>query len=226
MEKNTHATGGLSCHFRRASRAALVFAGALAALTLGWWAFPDLTFSKRYQPFYFSHAVHAEKAGLRCADCHTLNGTGPGQGLPKLETCASCHAEIMTARPDAGSGKAEKAAYEAEKTFVETYVKTGREVPWVVHQYQPDNVFFSHAAHYQKCFDCHRERNIASLGSPEDPQKLCMRCHPPLEALDKNIPVEKSIFTGYSRTTMKMENCKPCHTYNAPDKNECQTCHR
>ena len=237
MEENKHCTDGPSCRAQCACGAVPFVVGALVALAFGWWVFPDLIFSKQSQPFYFSHKIHVETVGVSCSDCHSFRDDGSFAGLPTLAACADCHADIMTAEPGPDATKAEISAYQAEKTFVEEYVNTGKEVPWLVHQYQPDNVFFSHAAHFQKCYKCHLTmKGDLNLGTPDNPQKLCMTCHPSLEALDANIPVEKNVLTDYSRTTMKMWECEHCHAHpghfsndgkgRTAANNACYTCHK
>jgi hypothetical protein len=130
-----------------------------------------------------------------------------------------------------------KTAYEAEKAFIADYVLTGKEVPWLAHQKQPDNVFFSHAAHFQKCYKCHLTmRGKQDIGTPQNPQKLCMTCHPSLTELDKGIPAERNMLTGYSKTTLKMWQCEQCHAnpghyyYDGKGRtaanNACFTCHK
>ncbi len=211
MEENKHCAGGPSGRSKCVCGAAPFLIGVAVALAFGWWVFPGLLFSKQSQPFFFSHAIHKEQKA--CADCHTLREDGSFGGFPKLETCMECHQDsLLTAEPDANATPAEVAAYKAEKTFVEEYVIPGKEVPWVAHQKQPDNVFFSHSAHFQKCYTCHLTmKGRLNLGTPADPEKLCMTCHPSLAELDKNIPVQKNMLTGYSSTTKKMWECEKCH---------------
>ena len=237
MEENKNCSDDKKCRPCCVSGALPFLIGAVVALAFGWWIFPDLIFSKQSQPFFFSHTVHVNTVGASCADCHSLRDDGSFAGLPTLETCSSCHEEIVTEEPGPGASAEARAAYEAEKVFVEQYVKTGKQVPWQVHQTQPDNVFFSHAAHFNKCYSCHLTmKGRLNLGTPDDPQKLCMTCHPSLEELDKGIPVEKNVLTDYSRTTMKMWECESCHAhpghfYNdgkgrTAANNACYTCHK
>lgn len=213
--------------------------GILAALIFGWWIFPDLIYGKEAQPFFFSHEIHTspDKVGASCADCHSFRADGSFTGRPKLEACEGCHQEIMTDKPGENATAQEKAAYESEKIFVEQYVREGREVPWVLHQKQPDNVFFSHAAHFYKCYTCHLTmKDELSLGTPEEPEKLCRQCHPSLNELNSNPSVESNVLTGYSRTTKKMWECESCHAnpghyYNfgkgrTAANNACFTCHK
>ena len=237
MEENKNCTGGKASRSSCICGAAPFLLGVIVALAFGWWVFPDLIFSKQSQPFYFSHNTHVDKAGMSCAGCHTFRADGSFTGTPTLSSCAACHADILTPEPDDKSTKAEIAAYQAEKTFVNDYVRKGAPVPWQVHQMQPDNVFFSHAAHFMKCYDCHLTmKGKLNLGTPDNPDKLCMTCHPSIEQLDAGLPVQSNVLTGYSRTTMKMWECERCHAhpghfYNdgkgrSAANNACFTCHK
>ena len=122
-------------------------AGIICSLTIGWWVFPQMLYRSEPQPVQFSHSLHtSEKVGMSCQDCHSLNDHGTFAGIPKLEKCASCHAEPVVDT-------------ETEKRFVEEYVKQNREVPWGVYARQPDNAYFSHVYHVKmakiQCERCH-----------------------------------------------------------------------
>lgn len=239
MEENKHCADGSTCRPKCSCGAAAPFlAGLIVALAFGWWVFPGQVFSEKPQPFFFSHKVHAD-AGKSCADCHSFREDGSFAGFPTLESCMECHADptsFMTAEPDAKSTHEERAAYEAEKTFLTEYVATGREIPWKAHQKQPDNVFFSHAAHFQKCFGCHSGMEGKLMYSEEDPQNLCMNCHPSVEELDKGLAYKENALTKYSMRTMKMWECEKCHAnpehfYDdgkgpTAANNACYTCHK
>lgn len=126
---------------------ALFTAGFLITLSAGWLALPKVLYKSQAQPLQFNHAVHiGEKGGMSCQDCHAIRKDGSFAGIPKLDSCSSCHAEPM-------------GTTSAEKTFVSQYVKPGREVPWLVYSRQPDNARFPHAAHVRtaklKCEQCH-----------------------------------------------------------------------
>jgi menaquinone reductase, multiheme cytochrome c subunit len=129
-------------------RASLFFGlGLLTALAAGWIAFPRALYERRPQPFAFRHRTHAAKSGTAaCNECHTLRDDGSFAGIPKVASCAGCHAEPM------GSSR-------AEAELVAQYVKPGRETPWLVYSQQPANVRFSHAIHTRRaglaCKQCH-----------------------------------------------------------------------
>jgi len=121
--------------------------GALAALGFGWAIFPRLLYATAEQPLRFSHKTHASDAtGYGCADCHAIGEDGRFAGIPRLESCAGCHAEPQGDSPD-------------EKRLVEEYVTPGREIEWRVYSRQPENVRFPHAIHVSRaqiaCERCH-----------------------------------------------------------------------
>jgi hypothetical protein len=120
-------------------------AGLALALAAGWLGFPRLLFARAEQPLRFSHKTHAALAS-GCADCHPIGADGRFAGIPRVETCAACHAEPQGKSAD-------------EKRLVEEYVKPGREIPWLVYSRQPDNVRFPHAVHVKRagiaCERCH-----------------------------------------------------------------------
>lgn len=191
--------------------------GAVLAFLFGWFVFPDLMFVKKEQPVNFNHVLHAEKTKKSCIDCHSTREDGRFAGLPSIAVCAECHNKAQ------GTGAAEEA-------FRKNYVLEGREVPWLVYQKQPDNVFFSHTAHtQQQCNKCHDFK----------PAELCSLCHPNVSAKRVLPPVETNWMTGYTKDTMKMNVCERCHAHprhlrdnNTPERpttnanNACFVCHK
>jgi hypothetical protein len=237
MEENKRSADGAACRLKCMSGLAPFLAGLVAALLFGWLIFPGLLFNEADQPFAFSHGTHLVKAGVTCADCHRFREDGSFTGIPQRESCLSCHDGILTPEPGPRATDAESAAYAAEKTFMEDYAKVAGDIPWATHQKQPDNVFFSHAAHFLKCYTCHLTmKGDLSLGSPGDPQKLCMTCHPSTGELDKGQATEVNLLTGYSRATLKMSECEKCHAHpghfsddgkgRTVANNACYTCHK
>lgn len=176
--------------------------GFVAALAFGWWGVPHLLYSKKTQPLLFTHQNHIELYGMQCEDCHFFRRDGSFSGLPDNAKCAECHSFPLGDHPE-------------EIRFVEEFYEKGVEVPWLVYQYQPDNVFFSHAAHQE--FDC------TTAG-----------CHPDVGSSNEMPPLFQNRITGYSRDTMKMKTCERCHAevaakeperfFGAP--NACQICHK
>ncbi len=186
------------------------FFGVVAALVVGWWLFPKALFSEQQQPLRFSHVTHVEDAGMECSSCHFFNEDGSFNGLPSTEDCASCHSSVIGEDPD-------------EVKFVKEYVETGKEVPWLVYQMQPDNVFFSHAAHsMDNCGTCHGDW---------DEVRLCNSCHPNVAEMDTPPAYFENRLTKYSKDTMKMWACEHCHALedhrmNTNASNACFVCHK
>ena len=124
----------------------LFLAGALAALGAGWLGFPRVIYRTQQQPVDFSHKIHADKASMKCDDCHSFRADGTYAGVPTLDKCAGCHAAPMGDTV-------------AEKQFIERYVTPQREPAWLVNARQPVNVYFPHGPHVNraklKCEHCH-----------------------------------------------------------------------
>ena len=181
--------------------------GLAVALVFGWWLFPELLYSEQEQPVKFTHKSHVTDAGLDCSYCHHLRADGTFSAFPSTKECAVCHRVLL------GDSK-------AERTFWNDYVRTGKEVNWLVYQKQPDNVFFSHAPHSQEtCNNCH---NFSK-------KELCSFCHP---SMGQGTPVYKqNRISGYSKDTMKMWQCERCHANPnhlaaTAANNACFVCHK
>ena len=175
----------------------LFLAGLVAALGLGWAGFPRALYQRRAQPVDFSHKVHSDKAGMKCEDCHELAADGRFAGIPGLEKCAGCHAAAMGTTA-------------AEKHFMDSYVTPQREVEWAVYAGQPENVYFSHAAHV-------RQAHLA-----------CASCHGDHGSSDALRPYEVDRISGYSRDVwraMKMDDCVRCHEQHGREMS-CLDCHK
>ena len=133
--------------------------GVAVALAAGWLVFPRALYVRHAQPLAFRHQIHAHKSGMaQCTDCHVLRADGTFAGIPRLDSCATCHAEPM-------------GTSQGEAVLVSQYIKKGREVPWQESYRQPANVWFSHAIHTQqaklKCAECHEPD-----GQPDDVNRI------------------------------------------------------
>lgn len=168
-------------------------AGLAVMLIIGWIVFPQIIYTRKEQPLNFSHKIHVEKESLSCSSCHHFDQNGQFLGIPRIEKCVECHSDPVLAQKNP----------QAEKLLKE-YLLKDKEVPWLVYQYQPDNVFFSHSAH--RGFNC-------------------TECHLDMKNKDSTPPVFKNIITGYSKNTMKMWECERCHAQ-LEVSNACSVCHR
>ena len=189
----------------------LVFflAGLGGAAVCGWLVFPKALYRAEAQPLEFNHKVHKEKAGSDCAGCHELGADGQFTGIPKLESCAMCHAEPQGSTP-------------AEKQLVEHYVKAQREIPWKVYSRQPDNVRFSHAVHTRlaglKCESCHGDHGMS--------EHLPLFYGNRISGESRNIWGPRMIRAGLRPGEgMKMADCESCHAERGVAAG-CLGCHR
>jgi len=183
------------------------FAGTLAALGAGWIAFPRVIYSTRPQPVDFSHKVHAEKAGLKCEDCHAFRGDGTYAGIPALDKCAGCHAAPMGETV-------------AEKNFIDHYVTPNREPEWASYARQPENVWFSHIAHVKlaklACERCHGDQGASDKLRPYQEDRIS--------------GYSRDIWGGAAKSRngapgMKMDDCVACHRRNGLE-HSCLDCHK
>jgi menaquinone reductase, multiheme cytochrome c subunit len=185
-------------------------AGLLLSLAAGWIGFPRVLYERIPQPLQFSHKVHTgDKGGMKCEDCHSFAADGRFSGVPALEKCSGCHAQPMGDTA-------------AEKQLVTDYVTPQREVPWKIYARQPENAYFSHAAH-------------VTLG-----KIACERCHGEHGRTDTLRPLERNRISGYSRDVMglpasriafrttrgmRMEDCVACHRERGLE-HSCLDCHK
>jgi hypothetical protein len=192
------------------------FGGLVAALIVGWIAYPALLYSKKAQPLNFSHASHGpdSSAGLDCEECHSFYQDGTYSGIPGLDKCMECHG-------DPGSPLSEDP--EEAKLFAE-YVTPQKEIPWLVYSRQPDCVYFPHIAHVEmahiECKVCHGD--------------FATRKTPPAYKVNRisrySIDIWGRNITGYKKNSwdrMKMDDCAQCHTERGKEHNNaCFVCHK
>ena len=180
----------------------LFLAGAATALAAGWAGFPRAIYRSQAQPVDFSHQIHAEKAGAKCEDCHAFRDDGTFAGIPALDKCTGCHAAPMGSSSE-------------EKRFIDEYVTPQREPAWLSYARQPENVYFSHAAHVK----------LASL--------KCETCHGGLGSSASLPRFQQDRISGYSRDIrgaagrpgMTMDDCAACHRKHGLEYS-CLDCHK
>ena len=181
----------------REHRGQVVFlAGALTALGLGWGGLPAVLYRRAPQPVQFSHKIHADKAGTKCEDCHSLRADGTFTGAPTVDKCAGCHSQPMGTSAE-------------EKRFIDGYVAPNREIPWQVYAQQPENVYFSHAFHVKlarlDCRQCH--------GAQGESDAL-----PPAQ-------IDRISGYSRSPHWLSMDACEDCHRRHRA-ANSCLACHK
>ncbi len=192
-------------------RATLIFtAGFLASLGAGWLALPKTLYRTEAQPLSFNHQVHTgDKGNMACEDCHSFRENGSFAGIPKLESCAGCHAEAM----------GETAA---EKQFVANFVKPGREPQWKVYARQPDNAFFPHSPHVKaaklKCEKCHGDHGKSTTLPLYQVNRI--------SGYSLDVMGRPAGRWGLQRAGgMRMDDCVACHRQNGLS-HSCLDCHK
>ena len=181
--------------------------GLAASLIVGWVVFPQLLYSQKNQPVDFNHALHNELVEDGCESCHFFREDGSYSGVAKLAQCIECHEEVNGEDPE-------------EARFVNEFVANDREVPWLIYSRQPQNVFFSHAAHVK-------------MGEID-----CVVCHGHIGESESLRVYEENRISGYSRDIwgkniagikrnswdrMKMDDCAECHRNEGVNQNSVQT---
>jgi len=173
----------------------LFVVGLVGGLVVGWVLFPQVLYSTQQQPLTFNHVVHVEGGAWPARTVTSSGRTGPTPGSG-VDNCAGCHQAPMVS----GDTK-------TEEKLIADYIEPGKAIPWVSYTWQPDNVFFSHAAHVKGA------------------QMKCTECHRDVLKEAKTPPVKVNRLTGYRGETMKMFVCEDCHAAkNVP--NGCDVCHK
>lgn len=180
--------------------------GLTVMFTLSWLLLPRLLYSKKNQPFSFSHKTHTIKAQFDCDQCHWFRADGSFSGVPGLDECIKCH-----------NWQDRKNKYSArEADFLSEFVTKdwglSKSPSWLVNSRQPDNVYFPHVAHVKmakiECEECHGDYGEKSS--------------PPPYFLNR--------ISGYSRNiedNFKMDDCIACHIKKSKfENNACFVCHK
>ncbi len=181
--------------------------GLAASLIVGWVVFPKLLYSQKNQPIEFNHVLHNELVEDGCESCHFFREDGSYHGVPKLDQCIECHEEVNGEDPE-------------EARFVNEFVANNREVPWLIYSRQPQNVFFSHAAHVKMgeidCVVCH-----GHIGESES-----LPIYKENRISGYSIDIWGRRISGIKRNTwdrMKMDDCAECHRREGVNQNSVQT---
>lgn len=180
-----------------------------AALAAGWVGFPYALYQRIPQPLEFNHAVHMDKASMKCEDCHAIRDDGSFAGIPAVAQCAGCHAQPLGSTP-------------AEKVLVEKYVTPNREIPWAVYSRQPENVYFPHAAHVKlaklACAECHGDHGKTTRLRPFERNRV--------SGYSRDIwGPSMARISARKRPGMKMDDCIDCH-HERGLSHSCMECHK
>ena len=119
------------------------------------------------QPIRFDHSKHIVN-GIQCQFCHAGVTKGPVAGIPSVEFCMGCHANIATDSP--------------EIKKLAGYYERHEPVPWVRIYELPDYVYFNHYPHIAagvSCGSCHGD--VANMTVAQRAATIsmnfCLDCH-------------------------------------------------
>jgi hypothetical protein len=166
----------------RALRRTLYAVIALVIIIVGW---RNVWSNRGYspvQPLPFSHKIMAGDNHIPCQYCHVNVDRGPHATVPSLNICMNCHEVVAVAKPDI-------------QKLTQIY-QSGKPIEWKRIHKLPDFVYFWHAPHIAKGFDC-------------------SVCHGPVETMDQ----------VYQWRRLNMGDCVLCHRDNG-GPTSCNACHQ
>jgi cytochrome c551/c552 len=170
------------------------------------------------QPVAFSHKVHAGQNKIDCQYCHFTADKSMYAGIPPVETCMNCHAQVK---------KGKKTGTE-EIAKIYAAIEQKKPIEWVKVHNLPDHVYFNHAQHVNvgklECQQCHGEVekmdeiiqvNDLSMG-------WCIDCHRTQSVQFAN----NKFYEQYTQLHQKLKNGeRSAVTVLDIGGDECQKCH-
>jgi hypothetical protein len=162
------------------------------------------------QPLEFDHRHHNSDDGIDCRYCHEGAWVAPKAGVPPLERCMGCHAQVWNDSPKL-------------KPLRDAYF-SGRPLVWSRVHRIADFAFFNHSAHVNKgvgCSTCHGRIDQMAVVEQAEPLTMgwCLDCH--------NHPAGKLRPADRITDMTWTQGATPAHA--APDvdpRTDCVTCHR
>jgi hypothetical protein len=145
-----------------------VFAGAVAALAAAGAGCALLGGGGGPARFAFSHRIHVDGQELECENCHESAAVDEDPGMPYLDTCWLCHAELDEEKPP---DRTAESLFDADEQFLAARVCR-----------VSDEVIFSHLLHVEAlgdCAACHAEIIDGSAVEPAAALLMadCTDCH-------------------------------------------------
>lgn len=169
------------------------------------------------QPVQFSHARHVAGNGIDCRYCHTSVEESGFAGIPPVETCMTCHSQVLK---DAPILEPVRASF-----------STGEPLEWVRVHDLGDFVYFNHSIHVNKgvaCVTCHGQIDQMPLTWQENTLQMqwCLECHrdpqkfirPKEHVFEMNWEptgdqeaMGDSLIKAYNIHVEQLTNCSICH---------------
>jgi hypothetical protein len=172
----------------------------------------------KVRPIKFSHAMHVEKQGLDCGDCHTKALDSAEAGMPGIAACKNCHDTD-----------------EAVDQYLKPFAKDNK-VKWTEVTKLSGDAIFSHQTHMGAklaCLDCHqgvkKSEGVSVAGFRVDKDE-CLSCHADKKASVDCRTCHKTVNKDWAPPTHEA-NWKRFHGQVArmdedkPYENRCSLCH-
>jgi hypothetical protein len=197
---------------------AIFLAGFVVFHITGRTVVPALMHTKSRQPVEFSHMIHGRDVGISCETCHFFYEDGSWSGIPTLEVCSNCHAEVL--------GESE-----AEQHFVTNYIKENKDVKWGLYFRQPQCVSFSHSSHVKgaklACETCHGPQGLSGRETRYLTNRITQYSYVIYDGETSNNPGPKGAAKTEKKTwgTMGMDECAQCHRARGTST-ACFICHK
>jgi hypothetical protein len=127
---------------------------------------------KPQQPIEFPHKIHTgDQIGIECQDCHYGVNKGARAGIPNIDYCMTCHADVG----DASDPRIQS---------LRSYSKRGEDLPWqrVYGFLEESHVRFNHAPHIRAgvgCETCHGDLTQMTVAQRvvDHTMRFCIDCH-------------------------------------------------
>jgi hypothetical protein len=160
------------------------------------------------QPLEFDHRHHAGDDGIDCRYCHEGAWVGPHAGVPPLERCMGCHAQIWNESP--------------QLELLRDAWFTQKPIVWARVHRLADFAFFDHSAHVRHgvgCSTCHGR--VDQMAVVEQVSELtmgwCLDCH--RDPSGRIRPLDRITDMGWAGAPHE-------HAPSVSPRTECITCHR
>jgi hypothetical protein len=126
---------------------------------------------KPVQPLDFPHKIHTEDIAVTCTDCHLGVTKGAVAGIPSVNVCMGCHADI-------GDEK------DPRIIKLRDFAKRGEDLPWqrVYGFFEESHIRFNHAPHLRakvECATCHGDLTQMTVAERvvDHTMGFCINCH-------------------------------------------------
>ncbi len=153
------------------------------------------------QPIGFPHSVHAGKLGIACRYCHVTATAQAAAGMPSVQSCLTCHAQIWRGTPQLAPLHAAAGA--------------GAPITWASVSRLPVHARFHHGAHARAgvtCATCHGavETMTRTVKTETLSMGWCLDCHRAPE--DSGIrPIRAASAPKSHYDGRDLTDCSVCH---------------